>query len=69
MTTTDPWVAGSGYENYMGRWSRRLAPQLVRWAGVPPGRRWLDVGCGTGALSAAILADAAPAALTGIDPS
>lgn len=41
MTAGDapnPWVSGEGYENYMGRWSRRLAPLLLRWAAVPPAR-------------------------------
>jgi SAM-dependent methyltransferase len=36
---------------------------------MPPGVRWLDVGCGTGALSASILAHAAPREMMGIDPS
>jgi SAM-dependent methyltransferase len=53
----------------MGRWSRRLAPRFVEWFDGGPGLRWVDVGCGTGALSAAILAGAEPAAVVGIDPS
>jgi trans-aconitate methyltransferase len=36
---------------------------------VPPGRRWLDVGCGTGALTSAILARGEPAQVVGVDPS
>ena len=66
---TDPWMAGSAYERYMGRWSRLLAPPFVRWLDVPGGRRWLDVGCGTGSLAAAIVQHAAPAAVAGVDPS
>jgi SAM-dependent methyltransferase len=65
----DKWHDGSGYERYMGRWSRQLAPRLLTWLAAPPGLRWLDVGCGTGALSAAIADGCEPAALTGIDPS
>src|SRR6476646_9649308 len=42
-----------GYERFMGRWSRRLAPLFVTFAGVTEGDRVLDVGSGTGALSAA----------------
>jgi SAM-dependent methyltransferase len=57
------------YERFMGRWSRRLAPLLVRFAGVRDGESVLDVGSGTGALSAAI-ADAGPAVqVVGLDPS
>jgi SAM-dependent methyltransferase len=65
----DKWHDGGAYERYMGRWSRQLAPRLLAWLAVPPGLRWLDVGCGTGALSAAITETCQPAALTGIDPS
>ena len=43
------------YELWMGRWSSRLAPALVKFAGLPEGGRCLDVGSGTGALSAALL--------------
>lgn len=40
-----------GYERFMGRWSRRLAPLFVTFAGVTEGERVLDVGSGTGALT------------------
>ena len=53
----------------MGRWSRQLAIAVVGRLAEPAGLRWLDVGCGTGALSAAILEVAAPASVTGVDPS
>ena len=68
-TAPDPWHHGAPYERYIGRWSRAVAPQFVDWLARPAGQRWVDVGCGTGALSAAILARAPPAALTGVDPS
>ena len=64
-----PWSDGAAYERYAGRWSRPVAAELVAWLGVAPGGRWLDVGCGTGALAATILAVAEPAALLGVDPS
>jgi SAM-dependent methyltransferase len=67
--TADKWQSGDAYERYMGRWSRQLAPRFLRWLEVAPARRWLDVGCGTGALSAAILELCAPASVTGADPS
>jgi trans-aconitate methyltransferase len=58
---SDTWERGSPYEQYVGRWSRRVAPPFLAWLGVPAGKRWLDVGCGTGALTAAILDRCAPA--------
>ena len=66
---TDKWSSGDPYERYMGRWSRQLAPRFLQWVNAPLGQRWLDVGCGTGALSSAILEICAPSALTGVDPS
>lgn len=66
---SDNWLLGHPYERYVGRWSRGVAPQFLTWLDVPVGRRWLDVGCGTGALCAAILERCAPATLVGIEPS
>jgi SAM-dependent methyltransferase len=57
-----------GYELFMGRWSRRLAPLFVTFAGVTVGDRVLDVGSGTGAL-AATAAAVASVQVTGIEPS
>jgi SAM-dependent methyltransferase len=57
-----------GYERFMGRWSRRLAPLFVTFAGVTEGDRVLDVGSGTGALSAAAAA-VDSVQVTGIEPS
>ena len=65
----DVWAAGDAYEAYVGRWSRLVAAAFLSWLDVPPGRRWLDVGCGTGALTAAVVAEAGPAAVVGVDPS
>jgi SAM-dependent methyltransferase len=66
---SDTWERGSAYEQYVGRWSRQLAPRFLSWLAMPPARRWVDVGCGTGALCAAILDDCAPVAVFGVDPS
>ena len=51
---SDTWERGSPYERYVGRWSRQVAPLFLSWLNIPAGRRWLDVGCGTGALCAAL---------------
>lgn len=67
MTAT--WQGAEAYEAFMGRWSRRLAPVFVNWIEPKPRTRWVDVGCGTGALSSAILSRADPEAIVGIDPS
>jgi SAM-dependent methyltransferase len=66
---SDTWERGDPYEHYVGRWSRRVSPLFLSWLGIPAGRRWLDVGCGTGALCEAILDHASPSALTGVEPS
>ena len=65
----DRWDSGGAYEPYVGRWSRLVAREFVRWLAVPPGSRWLDVGCGTGALTQTVLEHAAPSDVVGIDPS
>ena len=57
------------YELWMGRWSDRLAPAFVRFAGPPESGRVLDVGSGTGALAAALLADVADVTVVGIEPA
>jgi SAM-dependent methyltransferase len=67
--TSDTWERGDPYEQYVGRWSRQVAPRFLSWLNVPSGRRWLDVGCGTGALSAAILDGCSPVSVAGVEPS
>lgn len=47
------WVVADAYDRYMGRWSRLVAARFAGW--VPPGGRWVEVGCGTGALTEALL--------------
>ena len=68
-TLSDSWDRGSPYERYIGRWSRLVAPEFLAWLDTPLGIDWLDVGCGTGALSAAILEHCAPASVTSVEPS
>lgn len=66
---SDTWERGNPYERYVGRWSRQVAPVFIAWLGIPAGRRWLDVGCGTGALCAAIVDLCSPSSVAGVEPS
>lgn len=65
----DAWEAGDPYEYFMGRWSRLVARAFIEWLAAPAGLRWLDVGCGSGALSEAALGQCTLVALTAIDQS
>jgi SAM-dependent methyltransferase len=66
---SDTWERGNPYEQYVGRWSRRVAPLFLSWLNIPADQRWLDVGCGTGALCAAIVDHCSPSSVTGVEPS
>jgi SAM-dependent methyltransferase len=66
---TQVWAVGSAYDPYIGRWSRRVAREFVARLEVAGGAAWLDVGCGTGALSQTVLGMANPAVVVGLDPS
>ena len=61
--------AGESYERYMGRWSRRVAQRFLDWLAAPKDAAWLDLGCGTGALTQSILVRGEPRSVVGIDPS
>lgn len=63
------WDSGSAYEMFMGRWSRQIARIFVDGLHAPVGLQWLDVGCGTGALTASILDTARPTSIDGVDAS
>src|SRR6266545_4984410 len=65
----DNWSSGEGYEQYVGRWSRLVGVEFVRWLAVPALAEWLDIGCGTGALVETVLYQAEPSRVEGIDPS
>ncbi|MBI1424062.1 MAG: methyltransferase domain-containing protein [Gammaproteobacteria bacterium] len=53
----------------MGRWSKLVAESFVDWLSLPAGLQWLDVGCGSGALSEAVAAKADPGEVIAIDQS
>ena len=65
----DTWAAGKLYEPYVGRWSRLVAKDFLAWVEAAPDLDWLDVGCGTGALTEVILQHAKPRSVNGVDPS
>src|SRR5262249_19756386 len=58
----------AAYERFMGRWSARLAPLFVDFAGVIDGQHVLNVGCGTGSLTRALLASGHATRVAGVDP-
>jgi SAM-dependent methyltransferase len=68
-TGAGPWADGDRYEAYVGRWSRPVARRFVAELAVPGGQSWLDVGCGTGALTRTVLDLAAPRTVLGVDAS
>jgi ubiquinone/menaquinone biosynthesis C-methylase UbiE len=65
----DSWKAGDPYEYFMGRWSRLVAQLFFDWLSPSSGLNWLDIGCGSGALSEVIINNHNPAALIAIDQS
>jgi len=66
---TGKWTSGAAYDQWMGRWSRLLAHEFLNWLSLPSDLRWLDVCCGSGVLTEAIVDRCAPARVAGIDAS
>ena len=62
-------VAADAYARFMGRYSEPLATDFVALLDVRRGQRVLDVGCGPGALTAALIDRCGPAAISAVDPS
>ncbi len=69
QTSNAMFSESEAYEQFMGRWSRQLASPFVAFAGVNSGDAVLDVGSGTGALAAAVLAATDSGRVVGVDPS
>ncbi|AZO49609.1 MAG: methyltransferase domain-containing protein [Mesorhizobium sp.] len=67
MTSSFTVHQASGYEQLMGRWSRRLAPKFIDFAGLAGGEKILDVGCGTGSLTFELAKSAGLAEIQAID--
>jgi ubiquinone/menaquinone biosynthesis C-methylase UbiE len=68
-TAKESWGSSGLYEQYVGRWSRKVAPEFLQSLGLPHGAAWADVGCGTGVLAECILATNDPRSVTAIDKS
>ncbi len=67
MTTFS--AGAEAYDQYMGGWSRLLAPLFADFAGIDAPGRVLDVGCGPGALTSELVARFGAAAVAAVDPS
>ncbi|MEZ5064303.1 MAG: methyltransferase domain-containing protein [bacterium] len=67
--THDRWALGDAYDAYMGRWSRLVAREFVDWLRTSPGEHWLEIGCGTGALTSTLCAHTDPASVVACDAS
>jgi SAM-dependent methyltransferase len=65
----DSWQSGDPYEYYMGRWSSLVATSFIDWLSPPTGLKWLDIGCGSGVLSEAVINKYKSAQVTAIDQS
>jgi SAM-dependent methyltransferase len=63
------FAVSAGYERFMGRWSRLLAPAYIAFAGVRNGDGVLDVGSGTGSLAATVEGTMPASEVVGVDPS
>jgi len=65
----DSWTAGQSYEHYMGRWSRMVAGKFLTWLDAPTNADWLELGCGTGALTSTVLRQCSPRSILATDAS
>jgi SAM-dependent methyltransferase len=69
MCAKDQWTSGADYDRWMGRWSRLVAHEFIKWLSLPGGMRWLDVCCGSGVITEVILDHSSPAHVFGVDVS
>jgi SAM-dependent methyltransferase len=62
-------ASADAYDRLVGRYGPQLASALIGFAGVEPGMRALDVGCGPGALTAALAERLGAGSVSAVDPS
>jgi SAM-dependent methyltransferase len=67
--TKENWDNIQGYEMYVGRWSRALSLDFVHWLNACAALKWMEIGCGTGALTQAIAETYDPSSLLALDKS
>ena len=46
---------GAAYDRMMGVWTQFVGSRFLEWLEPAKGKRWLDVGCGTGAFTQQII--------------
>ena len=63
------FVSAIDYDRFMGRYSKPLAGEFARFAGVKPESTALDVGCGPGALTDELVRILGPGSVHAVDPS
>jgi SAM-dependent methyltransferase len=69
MSSQEFTAGADKYDRWMGRYTRSLAPLLVEAAGVEPGMKVLDVGCGPGGLTAELSKLVGADHVAAIDPA
>ena len=67
LPAKENWGSGDLYDNYVGRWSRRVGKEFLAWLEPAERLRWADVGCGTGALIDGILSKFDPESIKAVD--
>jgi SAM-dependent methyltransferase len=62
-------VAAESYDRFMGAWSLPLSLQFADLAGIKPGDRVVDVGCGPGNLTTELVGRLGAESVAAVDPS
>lgn len=60
---------GAAYERMIGTWSRIVGSPFLDWVALPPGLKYIDVGCGNGVFTELLVDRCKPSEAYGVDPS